>query len=140
MPRAINPDDEKPWLIEDQIIAVWEKTNKEDREFIAQAWAMDYSIDLKEFVTNTGLPPIALIVASLIDTEHPLLVSPGRGVMYSAVGCAVIVIGLMATGAKIGTPLCMDVIAKLVPKPKISLVKKKPAKDKKFMKVVPVPS
>src|SRR5687768_8022022 len=85
MPQRINTD--APFLIEDQIIAAFEKTSKEDREYIAQTWAMNYMFDISDFVAHTGLPPIALKVASLIDTEHPLLVSPGRGVIYSAVGC-----------------------------------------------------
>lgn len=139
MPRPIKPDDKS--IMEDQICEVWEKTSKEDREFIAQAWSMNYMFDISDFVKHTGLPPIALKVASLIDTEHPLLVSPGRGVIYSAFGCAVVVMAVEIANVRVGTPQCLEILAKVLPKP--SLVRRpgakaKPAKVRSSKKVAAV--
>jgi hypothetical protein len=102
--------------LNDQIIEVFTSTTQAERVQIAKAWVDSYASDLSEYVTRTGLPPIALIVASLIDTDHPLLVSPGRGVMYPAVLCALIVLGLELNQVAIGSTEAAALIIRITRK------------------------
>lgn len=129
MPRKANPDEIT--LMENNVIEAFTVTTPEEREFIAKAWSLDYAVDLSDFVKRTGLPPVALKVASLIDTESPLLVSPGRGVMYSATACAVVITALRITGIQINTPECQELISRLglIEKPKM-VAKKKVKREK----------
>lgn len=132
MPRKAKEDEGT--LIEDQVIEAFRLTTSTERELIAKLWCQNYQADLSEYTQRTQLPPIALIISSLIETENELLVSPGRGVMYGAIGCWVLVAAVAITGVKIGTPECEEVIRKfpLAKKPKQIPVKKKASK------VVPV--
>lgn len=99
MPRK--PNSEETSLIEEQVIQAFLLTTAEDRSKIAEIWNIDRNTDVAEYTEKTKLPPIALIIASLIDTESPILVSPSRGVMWSAMGCWIVVAAFAITG----TPL-----------------------------------
>ena len=89
MPRKHKKQDDLDFI--DQIIEAYKKTTHEERQKVAQDWCLgDYNA--ADSYKVRGLVPIALIIAALDDIEHPLLVSPGRGLMYSAVGCAVVVL------------------------------------------------
>lgn len=133
MPRIPNPDETT--LLEDQVITAFTKTTPEERTYIAESWVINYKIDLTDISKRSGLPPIAIKIASLIDADHPLLVSPGRGVMYSAMGCAIIIIGIQITEFPLNSPECEELIAKLTKKKPHSLVR---VKKKTGIKVVPV--
>lgn len=99
-----------------QIVEVFHCTNQDERVRIAKAWCDSYAADLSEYVRRTSLPSIALIIASLIDTDHPLLVSPGRGVMYGATACALIVLGLEINQFSIGSNEANAMIIRLTRK------------------------
>lgn len=121
---------EETTLIENNVIKAFQLTTIEERQFIAEAWQINYEVDLSDFVQRTGLPPVALKIASLIDTESPLLVSPGRGVMYSAMGCAVIITALRITGIQPHGPQCEELLSRL------QLIEKPKQTGKKREKVV----
>jgi len=82
-----------------------EATTSEERFEIATQWCTgNYGYPI-QVATEKGLLPIALIIASLIDVEHPLLVSPGRGVMYSSTGCEVIIFQAMLRRTPMDIPV-----------------------------------
>jgi len=81
-----------------------EVTTQDERRAIAEQWcAGDYSYHhpIAEF---HGLLPIALLIASLMDIDHPLLVS-GRGVAYNSIACATILINTMNKGETVAQPV-----------------------------------
>ncbi len=81
-----------------------ETTTPAERREVAERWcAGDYEFH-HSIAVKHGLLPIALIVAALIDIDHPLLVS-GRGVAYNSIECAVIVINIMRTRGNVAQPL-----------------------------------
>lgn len=107
MPRIAKPNNE---YLEDQICKVFidERTKPEERFEIARRWCMgDYEYH-RQFAAEKRLLPIALLVACLLDIEHPLLVSPGRGAMYSAMKCAEIVLSVMLHNIPVDIPTPPD--------------------------------
>lgn len=84
-----------------------EVTTPAERREVAARWcAGDY--DYHHAVARKhALLPIALIVAALIDIDHPLLCN-GRGVNYNALDCAVIVTNIMFKGQKVAQPVSND--------------------------------
>lgn len=81
-----------------------EATTQNERREIAKQWcAGDYSYhrNIAEF---HGLLPIALLIASLMDIDHPLLVS-GRGVVYNSIKCAEIILLTMHNGETVAQPM-----------------------------------
>lgn len=91
------------------IAEVFRRTTQEERRQIARDWCLgDYQAG--DAYAPRGLTPIAAIVAALIDIEHPLLVSPGRGLMYSFVGCAVEVLRVEIRKEAVDLPLFDKVV------------------------------
>ena len=81
-----------------------EVTTQAERREVAEMWcAGDYSHH-RNIAARHGLQPIALIIAALIDIDHPLLVS-GRGVAYNSIKCALIVIQTMNSGDTVAQPM-----------------------------------
>lgn len=111
MPRKAKSDERT--LIEEQVIKAWDLTTDRDRKYIAHMWCVNRDVDLSDYVSKTSLPRVALVVCSLIDTEHPLLVSPGRGVMWSAMGCAVIVLAVHIMGVVPSSLECYQLVSRL---------------------------
>jgi len=88
----------------DQVIEVFHKTTQEERQEIAQQWCMRNYQHVYEY-SSTGLLPIALIIASLIDIDHPLLCSPARGVMYNVLKCSILVLRVELLGIPVDMPV-----------------------------------
>jgi hypothetical protein len=81
-----------------------EVTTQAERREVAEMWcAGDYSHH-RNVAAKHGLQPIALIIAALIDIDHPLLVS-GRGVAYNSIKCAMIIIQTMNSGNTVAQPI-----------------------------------
>jgi len=81
-----------------------EVTTPAERQDVARQWcAGDYSHH-RDIARKHGLQPIALIIAALIDIDHPLLTS-GRGVAYNSMQCALIVIQTMNAGRTVAQPV-----------------------------------
>lgn len=81
-----------------------EVTTPAERREVAERWcAGDYEYHHK-VARKHGLLPIALIIAALIDIDHPLLVS-GRGVAYNALDCAIIITNIMFKGQTVAQPI-----------------------------------
>lgn len=101
MPRKPKKQDDLDFA--NEIVEVFRKTTQDERRKIALDWCLgDYQI--ADGYSARGLLPIAVIVAVLIDIDHPLLVSPGRGVMYGAVGCAVQVLTVEMNNTPVDIP------------------------------------
>lgn len=111
MPRKTTKQEK--YLIEEQVIEAFTKTTRGERGYIADLWCKNYAVELGDFVKRTGLPRIALVIAALIDTDNPLLVSPGRGVMWSAIGCYVVVAAVQITEVPLRSPQLNALIAAL---------------------------
>lgn len=107
MPRKATPIDESK--MHDAIIDVFRKTTQEERKKIALDWCLGEYDAPNQFV-GRELLPIAVIIAALIDIEHPLLVSPGRGLMYGVTGCVVVVLGVVLRGEAVGLPYYPKVV------------------------------
>jgi hypothetical protein len=91
-----------------------EATTSQERFETASQWCMgNYGYPI-QIATEKGLLPIALIIACLIDVEHPLLVSPGRGVMYSSTACEVIIFQAMLQKTPLDIPVKYSVHKKAV--------------------------
>lgn len=101
MPRKPKKDDDKTLML--QVVEVYRKTTQEERRDIAVKWCLgDYQI--ADGFGVRGLLPGAVIIAALIDVEHPLLVSPGRGLMYGAVGCMIKILEVELTNTAVAIP------------------------------------
>lgn len=84
-----------------------EATTPAERKDIAEQWCGgDYSHHLT-LAHQRGLLPMALLVASLIDIEHPLLVSQ-RGVLYNSLKCSIIILNVMRQGLTVAQPVQVD--------------------------------
>jgi hypothetical protein len=81
-----------------------EVTTIAERRDIAEQWCKGNYVHHHEIASKRRLLPIALLIASLIEIDHPLLVSPGRGVVYNAVDCAVIIMDVMLKNKAVATP------------------------------------
>jgi hypothetical protein len=102
MPRTSN--DERGSVLNDQILQAFRETTREQRSEIARQWCLKNFAHIEEF-RHLSSPPIALIIASLIDMDHPLLVSSGRGVMWSAMKCALLVLRVELFDIQVEIPL-----------------------------------
>lgn len=81
-----------------------EATTQAERREIAEQWcAGDYSHHLT-LAHQRGLLPMALLIAALIDIDHPLLCSP-RGVLYNSLKCSIIILNVMRSGQTVAQPV-----------------------------------
>lgn len=107
MPRKPKKSDDEELI--DAIIEAYRKTTQEERRKLAVDWCLgDYKAS--EGFSARGLMPIAVLIAALDDVDHPLLVSPGRGLMYSAVGCAVEVLKVEIENRAVEIPIFEKVV------------------------------
>ena len=72
MPRKAK--DQERALFEMQVIRAFQKTTVQERFDIALNWCLGHRDAHVSFATMRGIVPIALVVAALVDVEHPLLV------------------------------------------------------------------
>lgn len=69
-------------LITDQQLLSWDQLHD-----VAVKWcSRDYAF-VHELAERVGARYIALVLAALLHVSHPLLVSPGRGLMYAFMRC-----------------------------------------------------
>src|SRR3990172_8775795 len=81
-----------------------EETTQAERREVAEQWcAGDYSHHMS-IAHKHGLLPIALLIAALIDIDHPLLVS-GRGVAYNSIQCSILIMNVMRDGQTVAQPM-----------------------------------
>ena len=80
-----------------------EVTTIAERKDTAEQWCKGNYAHHHTIATQRRLLPIALLIASLIEIDHPLLVS-GRGVAYNAVDCAMIIMEVMLKNQDVATP------------------------------------
>jgi hypothetical protein len=81
-----------------------EETTPEERREVADRWcAGDYEHHIG-VANKHRLLPIALLIAALIDIDHPLLVS-GRGVAFNSIQCAVEIIQAMVKNQPVAQPI-----------------------------------
>ena len=111
MPRK--PQDNNKQM-DDEIIRCYiddhgrEATTQTERREIAEKWcAGDYNFH-HIIASQRKLLPVALLIASLIDIDHPILVSPGRGVMLSSTDCALRIMEIMLKKQPVDRPIDSD--------------------------------
>lgn len=81
-----------------------EVTTQEERRLVAERWcAGDYDHH-RELAKERGLLPVALVIASLIDIDHPLLCS-ARGVTMNSVEAAIAVTNAMFKKLVVAQPM-----------------------------------
>ena len=88
MPRKSDKLNMK-WF-ETQVLRVFQKTTREERAQVARAWCFDFYTPVIE-AERARVVPMAVLVAALIDIDHPLLVAP-RGVLYGLLECSIIIL------------------------------------------------
>jgi len=81
-----------------------EVTTIAERQEIGTAWCNGDYAHHHTIATKRRLLPMALLIASLIEMDHPLLVSQGRGVLYNSVDCAVIIMEVMLKNQAVASP------------------------------------
>ena len=90
-----------------------EVTTQAERAEVARQWcAGDYSHHYP-IAEKHGLLPIALLIAALIDINHPLLNS-GRGTCFNSIQCAVIILTTMHRGETVAQPFENSIHSQLV--------------------------
>jgi len=90
-----------------------EETTQEERREVARQWcAGDYNFH-HSLAEKHGLLPIALLIAALIDIDHPLLNS-GRGTCFNSIECAVIILTTMHRGETVSQPFEHSIHSQLV--------------------------
>jgi len=101
--------------LEDQIIncfihpegapnAGQEATTRETRRAVAEHWCQGDYHHHRAIAEQHGLLPIALIVASLLDIDHPLLCSASSR-KYNALACAIKVLEVMNNQTLVASPV-----------------------------------
>ena len=81
-----------------------EETTQAERAEVARQWcAGDYSHHIG-IAEKHELLPIALLIAALVDMDHPLL-SSGRGVAYNSLQCSIIITNVMYHGETVAQPM-----------------------------------
>jgi hypothetical protein len=101
MPRKSDKLEMK-WF-EDQVVKVFRVTTYEERKKIATDWCMSFALP-KALSEKWDLTPMALLVASMIDIEHPLLVSE-RGVIYGLLHCSIVLLRTHLRGVAVPLPI-----------------------------------
>ena len=107
MPRKAKPNEN---TLDDDVIRCYiddhgrETTTIAERKEIAELWCKGNYAHHHTIAAERRLLPIALLVASLIEIDHPLLVSQGRGVMYNAMNCAIIIVEVMLKNQQVAMP------------------------------------
>lgn len=81
-----------------------EVTTIAERREIAETWCNGNYAHHHTIAAERRLLPMALLITSLIEIDHPLLVSKGRGVMYNSVDCAVTIMEVMLKNRPVATP------------------------------------
>lgn len=90
-------------FIEDQIAKVYQHFTNAELETIAREWCGG-NFQAHHRKPESGCLPIAVIVAALIATDHPLICRPDGSVMYSLLGCAVVCMSVIVDGLPIAPP------------------------------------
>ena len=81
------------------------KTTAEQRREVATNWCLgDYEHHIK-FATERGLLPIAVLVAALLEIDHPLLIEESLPKYRSLLGCAVAVLEVELENKSVHIPL-----------------------------------
>ena len=83
-----------------------------ERKDIAEQWCKGNYVHHHDLAARHRLLPIALLIASLIEVEHPLLVSPARGVLHNSVDAAILLMEIMLKKQPVASPV--EVINKVV--------------------------
>jgi len=60
----------------DAVVAVFRKTTQNERKIAARLWCQDHNMDFSTICDRLNIRPIDLVVAALIDVEHPLVTKP----------------------------------------------------------------
>jgi hypothetical protein len=81
-----------------------EVTTPAERQEIAERWCAGDFEHHHTIAALHGLLPIALIIAALIDIEHPLLVS-ARGVLYNSLQCSMVILQVMKDRQSVAQPI-----------------------------------
>jgi len=99
--------------MDDQVIRCYidshgrEVTTQDERRDIAERWCRG---DFEHHIEVAGkheLPPIALLIAALIDMDHPLLCS-ARGVVYNSLEAGLILTDIMLKRLGVAQPVQED--------------------------------
>ncbi len=81
-----------------------EETTQAERKEVAERWCAGDYHHHRMIAAQHGLLPMALLIAALIDIDHPLLTS-GRGVAYNSLQCSIIIAEAMLTEQKVAQPV-----------------------------------
>ena len=81
-----------------------EVTTIEERKTIAARWSSgDYEYH-RSIAAEREVLPIALLIASLIEAEHPIIMS-SAGLMYNSLKCSVILLQIMYRQQPVSEPI-----------------------------------
>lgn len=110
MPRKVKRQDEH--MLDDAVINAFRMTTRDERKKVALDWCLSDYAAAAEYARR-DLLPIAVVVAALIDIDHPLLCSPGRGVMFCMLECALKVFAVEIHQVIVEIPMFYKVPEKL---------------------------
>ncbi len=108
MPRPVKSNVEQ---MDDEVIKCFihpetgkEMTTRDERRAVAEHFCSgDYQFQ-HTIASKYGLLPIALIIAALLDIDHPLLCSPS-GRLYNSMAAAIRIIQVMNKGETVAQPV-----------------------------------
>jgi hypothetical protein len=103
MPRKGRRDRVDEEHFENQVVEVFRKTAPQERFEIARAWCVDFTLPTA-LSAALGLPPIVLLVASMIDIRHPLVSSERPYVSLTTVEADIM--RAAVRGAPLAIPVC----------------------------------
>ncbi len=106
MPRKTDKLDEKWFAGKVADVFVMGATSEDERRFIAYQWCSGNYEYVHEFCERKpNLLPIAVLVAALLDIEHPLLVVNGKMLWASLTLCSIEVLRVELQRRPVHIPL-----------------------------------
>ena len=74
------------------VMAAYQKTSPQERRDAVLSWSMKDFESYVELANERGLEPMALIIAAMLDVEHPAICEGGLIKARTLIGCSVLVL------------------------------------------------
>jgi hypothetical protein len=84
--------DDRELTFQNQCADVFQSSTQDQRRIIAMHWVSGNFEEYHDFAFSQKLLPAAVITASLLDVEHPVIVNAGRLIPRTLVGAFVLIL------------------------------------------------
>src|SRR5262245_19181646 len=92
-------------LITDQLLLTWDELFE-----VAERWCKKDYTHHHEKASTLNVMPGSLLLTAMLYVEHPLLVSPGRGIMYNFMKCHILLIAAEMKQQDLAVPIKKPII------------------------------